>query len=288
MLREKLLDEIENLYIHMEYEKLIEKCDELLEIDADNPVALNYKAIALYYLKSYDEAMELLDYNLNLHPKNPYVLNNKALVYIATGEYEKALECAEEGLKYKDFDWLMKNKIEALIYLGRDDEALEYYNSVQIPSYTFDDALVKCCIIEKDGRLEMMEVLYDRGRFEDAIKICDEIGENPKAIKCRIMSLVRLERHEEAFECIEKAIEIYPYDYDLYLIRARVSGSLDESIESYEKAFEILGSVNNYRLEVRDYVKCLNAKVHMLLFCDNYEEAIEVCKKALECQARLV
>jgi superkiller protein 3 len=288
MLREELLDKIEYLYCRGEYEKLIEKCDELLKIDADNPVALNYKAIALYYLKCYDEAMELLDYNLSLHPKNPYVLNNKALVYIAVGEYEKALECAEEGLKYKDFDWLMRNKVEALIHLGRDDEALEYCNSVQIPSYTFNDALVKCCIIEKDSRLEMMEVLYDRGRFDDVIRICDEIGENPKATKYRIMALVRLERNDEAFGCIEKAIEIYPYDYDLYLIRARVSRSLDESIESYEKAFEILGSVNNHRLEVREYVKCLNAKAHMLLFCDNYDEAIGVCRKAVECQAKLV
>ena len=288
MLKEELLDEIEDLYNRMQYERLIERCDELLKIDAGNPVALNYKAIALYELKSYDEAMELLDYTLSLHPKNPYVLNNKALVYIAIGEYEKALECAEEGLKYKDFDWLMRNKVEALIYLGRDDEALEYYESVNIPSYRFYDALVKCCIIEKDSRLEMMEVLYERGRFEDVIKICDEIGENPKAIKCRIMALIRLERHEEAFECIKKAIEIDPYDYELYLIRARVSRSLDESIESYEKAFEILGSVNNHRLEVREYVKCLNMKAHMLLFCDNYGEAIMTCKKALECQARLV
>ena len=287
MLKEKLLDEIENLYRRREYEKLIEMCDELLEIDEDNPVALNYKAIALYYLESYGDAMVILNYNLSLHPENPYVLNNMALVHIALGDYERALECAEEGLKYKDFDWLMRNKVEALIRLGREDEALEYYKSVKIPSYTFEDALVKCGRMETDERFERMKSFYGEKRFEEVLRICDEIGENPKAAEYRIASLMGLERYEEAFEFVERAIDTYPYDYNLYLIRARLSGSLDEAIESYEKAFEILGSVSNHRLEVGQYIKCLNLKASLLLSVEDYSGAIRTCTKIMEYRQRL-
>ena len=143
MLKERLLDEIEYIYNIGDYERLIERCDELLKIDEDNPAALNYRAIALYYLGRYDESLKLLDYNLRLHPTNPYVLNNRALVYIALGEYQNALDSCEEGLKYKDFDWMQKNKIEALIHLGRRDEAYEFYKSVDITVYTFEEALEK-------------------------------------------------------------------------------------------------------------------------------------------------
>ena len=171
MLKEKLLDEIEYIYNIGDFERLIGKCDELLKIDEDNPAALNYRAIALYYLGRYDESLKLLDYNLKLHPTNPYVLNNRALVFIALEDYQKALECCEEGLKYMDFDWLQKNKIEALIHLGRRDEAYEFYKSVDIPFYTFEEALENCGIIQKDGIFERMEVLLGERNFEDS-RLC--------------------------------------------------------------------------------------------------------------------
>ena len=127
---EPLLDKCEALYNHGDYENLIKTCDEVLEIEKEDPISMNYKAISLYYLGKYDEALGILDHCLKLHPTNHYTLNNKALVYIAQGEYEKALECCEKGLESRDLDWLQINKIESLILLGRTDEAYRYYQSV--------------------------------------------------------------------------------------------------------------------------------------------------------------
>ena len=253
MLKEKLLDEIEYIYNIGDFERLIGKCDELLKIDEDNPAALNYRAIALYYLGRYDESLKLLDYNLKLHPTNPYVLNNRALVFIALEDYQKALECCEEGLKYMDFDWLQKNKIEALIHLGRRDEAYEFYKSVDIPFYTFEEALENCGIIQKDGIFERMEVLLGERNFED-----------------------------EELECVNRAIEKYPNNYEFHFLRARISRNLDGAIESYERAFELLQSTSNYRLKVKEYIKCLKIKAHELIAASEYEEAIGTCEKILK------
>ena len=282
MLKEKLLDEIEYIYNIGDHERLIGKCDELLKIDEDNPVALNYKAIALYYLGRYDESLKLLDYNLKLHPTNPYVLNNRALVFIALEDYQKALECCEEGLKYMDFDWLQKNKIEALIHLGRRDEAYEFYKIVDIPFYTFEEALENCGIIQKDGIFERMEVLLGERNFEEVLKICNEHEESERILEFKIVSLHCLERYDEELECVNRAIEKYPNNYEFHFLRARISRNLDGAIESYERAFELLQSTSNYRLKVKEYIKCLNIKAHELIASSEYEEAIRTCEKILK------
>lgn len=282
MLKEKLLDEIEYIYNIGDHERLIGKCDELLKIDEDNPAALNYRAIALYYLGRYDESLKLLDYNLKLHPTNPYVLNNRALVFIALEDYQKALECCEEGLKYMDFDWLQKNKIEALIHLGRRDEAYEFYKSVDIPFYTFEEALENCGIIQKDGIFERMEVLLGERNFEEVLKICNEHEESERILEFKIVSLHCLERYDEELECVNRAIEKYPNNYEFHFLRARISRNLDGAIESYERAFELLQSTSNYRFKVKEYIKCLKIKAHELIASSEYEEAIGTCEKIMK------
>ena len=282
MLKEKLLDEIEYIYNIGDFERLIGKCDELLKIDEDNPAALHYRAIALYYLGRYDESLKLLDYNLKLHPTNPYVLNNRALVFIALEDYQKALECCEEGLKYMDFDWLQKNKIEALIHLGRRDEAYEFYKIVDIPFYTFEEALENCGIIQKDGIFERMEVLLGERNFEEVLKICNEHEESERILEFKIVSLHCLERYDEELECVNRAIEKYPNNYEFHFLRARISRNLDGAIESYERAFELLQSTSNYRLKVKEYIKCLKIKAHEMIAESEYEEAIVTCEKILK------
>ena len=261
MLKEKLLDEIEYIYNIGDHERLIGKCDELLKIDEDNPAALNYRAIALYYLGRYEESLKLLDYNLKLHPTNPYVLNNRALVFIALEDYQKALECCEEGLKYMDFDWLQKNKIEA---------------------YTFEEALENCGIIQKDGIFERMEVLLGERNFEEVLKICNEHEESERILEFKIVSLHCLDRYDEELECVNRAIEKYPNNYEFHFLRARISRNLDGAIESYERAFELLQSTSNYRLKVKEYIKCLKIKAHELIAASEYEEAIGTCEKILK------
>lgn len=283
MIKEQLLDKIEYLYNGRDYENLINACDELLKLDKDNPIALNYKGISLYYLEKYDESLDILYYNLKLHPKNPYTLNNLALVYIALGEYEKALEYCERGLKYKDFDWLQINKIESLIYLDRIDEARDFYKSVNIAFYTFDEALSNCGKQQKDDLENNLEELFKNGQYGKVIELCNSLKISEITLEYKIVSLFLLKERSQALECVDEAIKAYPYNYNFYFIKARISLVLqnwDDAIENYERAFE-LTSVNNSRLEVNDYIECLKSKADELIKVGEYDKAIDNYEKIL-------
>ena len=243
---EELLDKCESQYMEHDYENLIKTCDEVQKIEKDEPTSLNYKAISLYYLKKYDEAMEILDYSLKLHPTNHYTYNNKALVYIALKEYEKALECCEEGLKSRDLDWLQINKIESLIHLGRIEEAHEYYKSIEIPSYTFEEALDNCGV--GDGKLkkeyEKLEELLIAQKYSQILSQCDGMENIDKTMEYRIVALVHLKRLEDALKYCDEAIKSYPYNPGLYFLMAKIcvmAGNIDGAIENYESAFRIDG-----------------------------------------------
>ena len=283
MLVEDLLDRLEYLYVKKEYESLIKACDELLKIDAQNPIAMNYKAISLYYLERYGESMKVLNDNLNLHPNNCYTLNNMALVYIALGKYEEALRCCDEGLKHKDFNWLKINRIEALINLGRIDEAYEFYKSVDIPFYTFDDAMENCGKSEKRSIKKVLDEMFKSERYEDVISLSDDLNESEMTLDYKIVSLVYLKRLDEALEACDKAVLLYPHNYEFYFLKAKISalsGRFDDAIESYEKEFSITG-VNNYRMEVNNCIDCLLIRADELARKGDYNAAIEIYEKIL-------
>ena len=141
----ELLNRCEYLYLRGEYEELIGACDDLLEADKDNPIALRFKGIAYCYLHDYKRALEVSDYALGIYPKNYYLMNNKALVFLALGNYEKALEYCNRGLEIKYYCRLIENKIKALIALDRISEAKEfhYYNEKNLYD-SFLDFMLKC------------------------------------------------------------------------------------------------------------------------------------------------
>lgn len=283
---EELLDLCEYQYNISDYENLIKTCDTVMEIDSDNPAAQNYKAISLYYLRDYDRSLDLLNQALKMHPSNRYTLNNMALVYIALKQYEKALKCCEEGLKSGDFDWLFINKIESLIHLDRIDEAYEFYRSVNIPYYTFNEALDNCGKSQSGlkSQYEKLGELFDDRRYAEVLKLCDEMEISEKLYDYRIISLIHLKRYDEAMECVNEAIELYPYNYNFHFIKARISvicHDFDEAIENYEKAFEISGLSNN-RLEINDYINCLNIRITSHIQSGNYCEAERDLKKVLK------
>nr|WP_294999098.1 tetratricopeptide repeat protein [uncultured Methanobrevibacter sp.] len=283
---EELLDLCEYQYVMGDYKNLIETCDEVLKIKKDEPVSLNYKAISLYYLQRYDESLELLDYCLNLHPTNHYTLNNKALVYIALKDYENALKCAEEGLKSRNLDWLQINKIESLIYLGRVDEAYEYYQSVNIPNYTFEEALDNCGVADNPLKIqyEKLNELFNDKKYEKVVELCDSAKTDEKILNYKIVALIYLERFDEALESVERAIESYPYNPDFHFIKARIyviTKNLDGAIKSYEEAFGIDGLSNN-RLEINRYNNCLDIKSKQMIDSGDYDGAITNLEKIIK------
>ncbi|MEM3712677.1 MAG: tetratricopeptide repeat protein [Thermoproteota archaeon] len=84
--------------------------------------------------------------------------------------------------------------------------------------------------------------LYNMGRFEDAIKYCDEvIKTNPDdatAWSIKGVCLMFLHRYEEALSCCEKAISLNPNDASAWYNKASSEDALgkkEEAIKSYNK-----------------------------------------------------
>ena len=91
-------------------------------------------------------------------------------------------------------------------------------------------------------------------KYDEVLRICDEREYTERIVDYKVISLLYMDRYDEAMELLENAIADFPHNYNFCLMKARISKNLDEAIKSYEDAFQILGSVSNYRLYVNRYV----------------------------------
>ena len=97
-----------------------------------------------------------------------------------------------------------------------------------------------------DEKVERAENLVNRGYFEEALEVMDEIleidGENPNFLFMKGSLLAILNRLEEAVQVYDKGLEIYPYAEMIWQDRGVHLASLgrfEEAIESYDKAIEL-------------------------------------------------
>ena len=124
-----LICSCEDAYEKEDFERLLKLSGDVLKIDEENPIAISYRSISYCFLNQPKKALEILKKAEEIHPGNYYHKNIAAMAYYDLGEYERSLECCDEGLKIKDFDWLLENKIKALIRLGRAGEAVELFET---------------------------------------------------------------------------------------------------------------------------------------------------------------
>lgn len=85
MNKKKLLMECEDAYLEHDYRRLIELCDEILEADEKNPIAISYKSIAYCFLNQPQKAADILKEAIRLYPDNYYMNNNLAMAYYDLG-----------------------------------------------------------------------------------------------------------------------------------------------------------------------------------------------------------
>ncbi|WP_407376858.1 tetratricopeptide repeat protein [Methanobrevibacter sp.] len=174
---EKELEECGELYNIDEFEKLIEKCDEILGQYPDNHNAMGYKGIALCFLDRYDDALLILKRAIRLYPDIYYLYNNIAMVYYDIEDYETSLEYCEKGFEIKDFSWLRQNKLKNLVKLKRLDEAKKFDRDEDIFNLTY--------------------ILISFDMLDDAEKYClEKLDENPDDMRAkRQLEFIELKRN---------------------------------------------------------------------------------------------
>ena len=117
---ESLYEEARNLFFNEgNYEKAIEKANEIINQFPESYKAYNIRGIAKAYNGDFDEGMKDIDKALDLNPKFGYARFNKALNYELYGEYDKALTWYDKALEVEDYVWSYYGK--ASIYGRRGD-----------------------------------------------------------------------------------------------------------------------------------------------------------------------
>ena len=167
---EDLLNKCEDAYWEKDYEKLMGLCEEVLKMDLNNQTAIGYKSLSYVFLGQPERAVEMLEEAIERHPDNYYMRNNLSMAYYDLGQYERSLECCDEGLKIKDFEWLVENRIKALIKLDRLDEAIEFYENSYNQPAIFD------LMVEAGKCSEALKYCLDKDPG-DFVKVVDKVKE---------------------------------------------------------------------------------------------------------------
>lgn len=119
-IEEALYEEARNLFFNEgDYEKTIEKADEILSKFPDSYKGYNIRGIAKAYNGSFKEGMKDIDKSLEINSDFGYARFNKALNYELYGEYDEALIWYDKALEIEDYVWSYYGK--ASIYGRKGD-----------------------------------------------------------------------------------------------------------------------------------------------------------------------
>ena len=119
-IEESLYEEARNLFFNARnYEKTIEKANEIINQFPESYKAYNIRGIAKAYNGDFDEGMKDIDKALDLNSEFGYARFNKALNYELYGEYDNALTWYDKALEVEDYVWSYYGK--ASIYGRRGD-----------------------------------------------------------------------------------------------------------------------------------------------------------------------
>ena len=119
-IEESLYEEARNLFFNeRNYEKTIEKANEIVNQFPESYKAYNIRGIAKAYNGDFHEGMKDIDKALDLNSEFGYARLNKALNYELYGEYDNALTWYDKALEVEDYVWSYYGK--ASIYGRRGD-----------------------------------------------------------------------------------------------------------------------------------------------------------------------
>ncbi|NFG25101.1 hypothetical protein FDF11_02575 [Clostridium botulinum] len=101
----KLYNEAYNLFFLGEYDKSIEKSNEIINEFPSSAKGYNIRGIAKSYNESFESGMKDIDKALELEPKYGYAVFNKALTYELYGKLDEALLWYNKNLEIENYIW---------------------------------------------------------------------------------------------------------------------------------------------------------------------------------------
>jgi tetratricopeptide (TPR) repeat protein len=96
------------------YREAIGYFDKALEIDKNEPLTLNNRGLARYYINDLEGAMADINKSLSIYKENSYAYKNRALVYLAQKNKDKACSDLRTALEY-GFEHMYGEEVSELI-----------------------------------------------------------------------------------------------------------------------------------------------------------------------------
>jgi Flp pilus assembly protein TadD len=237
--RDELLDEGERYFYDGEYEAALERFDQAVELDEDDPEAHYLRGRSLFYLSRDEEAERAYDRALDLAPDFAPALVHKAELYVrAFGWPDEALDLLDEASEAeltKD-DRLEASFVRGIALMERGDyrQALEPLNRAVRGDPNWSEALRERGICR-----------FYLWRFEDSLRDLERAvqldADDAEAQYYVAMVYERLGREDEARRAYERAQEIDP---NLFHVPHRMSReefrrAAEEAIAQLPEEFRI-------------------------------------------------
>ena len=238
-----LINEGNTLKSENKLEDAIEKYTEALSINLDCIPALNRLAKIYQYKQQYANEILCLEHIVKLQPDNSIVRARLAHVYLKQGRTEEAISIYQNAITDNPQlpIWAYNELGHALVQQARVNEAITIYEkAIELYPDNFRLYLQIAPLYTQTSNLDSAIKSYQQAIYQNAI------ADNPQlpiwVYNQLGNALSKNERVNEAIAIYEKAIELYPDDFRLYLQIAPLytqTSNLDSAIESYQQAIKL-------------------------------------------------
>lgn len=262
---------------------------ELYVLDPSNRFGDSYMLV----LMSSNNPQEFIEtYDLNIDesfPKDEQVMARKAIALMDLERFEEAIPILDDALKYTDDKEGLKiihfHLGVSYFRLGELDKVI--YEFEKAREYNDDPSLllqIANCYEMANQKEKALDVLKEYSELvpdnQDIKKKIENLRENDEPDSDEIynnkcLTLINLNRFNEAIECYDKALKINPNNVKAWNNKAFALHNLnrlDEAIECYDKSLEI----------DPNFISSLRNKAFALRTLNRLDEAIECYDKVLK------
>ncbi|HAG84104.1 MAG TPA: hypothetical protein DCL61_23860, partial [Cyanobacteria bacterium UBA12227] len=264
------------------YNKTATLVESSIIFNSGYPSIWYHRGIVLLTLNRYQEALSSFDRSVNLDSNNYRAWNDRGVALLILERYEEALSSFDQAIKLNSAEYLLLyNRGIALLALERYEEALLIFNQIIDFNYEPESlCLVSSVTISLAASLtirnsnfnnnfksKLTNNEYEQIYFWGSITLSSYFKFGSKVVNkwekvvallksnawvCHGISLLNIERHEEALNSIEQAISINTNNFYAWIAKGEVLAKLGKNIEAIASYKEAIRNAPNLEF---NYIK---------------------------------
>ena len=266
----ELLNSLGQLYIKAsDDEKALPFYEKIIKLNPVNVDAYNNMGGIYRRLKRYDESIAILNKALSFNKNNSEVKYNLGFTYKLMGKNDEACDCFEYVISENPNDVLAYNHLGSIYATKKDyQKSISIYKrGLQVdPNHPILQYNLARSYVATNSDLDAFKA------FEAALRAKPSWKD---AVKEYSALLNKYSRTKESCEVIQKAINLYPTDGNLYYLLGKsflVQTDYESAVKSFEKAISLDKTNPSY------YEKLIFAYERE----QKYDEGLEVAEKGIE------